>query len=123
MDSKGNRKGFSHWLTCFGFAITGFFHAVRTERNMKVHLAASVIVMILMFVFHLGYMEKIILFIVIGIVLSLELVNTAIEHTVNLITEEQHPLAKLAKDTAAAAVLLFSAIAVVIAILIFLHHI
>lgn len=122
MDSKDKRHGWDRWLQCFGFALSGLIQAIKTEKNLKIHLAAAVAVIIFMLVFHLSYIEDLILIVVIGIVISLELVNTAIEHTVNLITEEYHPLAKLAKDTAAGAVLFFSVISVVIALIIFFHH-
>lgn len=122
MGFKNNRKGWMRWLECFGCALSGLLQALKSERNLKIHFTAAIIVIILMFLFHLSDLEKVVLFIVIGIVISLELVNTAIEHAVNLVTEEYHPLAKLAKDTAAAAVLFFSMISVVIAVIIFLHH-
>ena len=54
-----------------------------------------------------------------GLVISCELINTAIEATVDLVTEEYHPLAKVAKDTAAAAVFVFAIVAVLVGIIIF----
>ena len=56
----------------------------------------------------------------IGLVISCELVTTAIEAVVDLVTEEYHPLAKVAKDTSAAAVLIFAVIAVIVGLIIFL---
>ncbi|EEM82035.1 Undecaprenol kinase [Bacillus thuringiensis serovar huazhongensis BGSC 4BD1] len=63
-----------------------------------------------------------ILLIVIGIVMSLEMVNTAVEKTVDLATADIHPFAKIAKDVAAGAVLLFTIIAVIIGAIIFLPY-
>ena len=59
----------------------------------------------------------------IGLVISCELINTAIEATVDLVTEEYHPLAKVAKDTSAAAVFVFAIIAVIVGLIIFLPKI
>ena len=67
-------------------------------------------------------MEYLIMLVFIGGVISLELVNTAIEHTVDLVTTERHPLAKAAKDIAAGSVLFFSIMAVISGILIIWHH-
>ncbi|HEU5140009.1 MAG TPA: diacylglycerol kinase family protein [Bacillales bacterium] len=123
MDFNGKQSGWSSWLKGFVFAFSGIVIALRTERNLKFHFATGIIVLILALVFQISYMEILILLVVIGIVISLEMVNSAIEHTVNLAMEERHPLAKLAKDIAAGAVLIFSFIAAIIGILIFLHHV
>lgn len=123
MASHDKSSQWKRFLKGFGYAFSGLTPAIRMERNLKIHFVIAFVVIVLAFVFHLSYSEKLILLIVIGIVISLELVNTAVEHAVDLVTDEKHPLAKLAKDSAAAAVLFFSIISVIIAIAIFLHHI
>ncbi len=77
--------------------------------------------MLISFAFEIPRSEKIILLVVIGVVISLELVNTAIERVVDLVSPQFHPVAKLAKDVSAGAVLLFSLFASVIGIVIFYH--
>ncbi len=67
--------------------------------------------------------EWAILILTIGLVISCELINTAIEAVVDLITEEYHPLAKVAKDTSASAVFIFAIVAVVVGLIIFLPKI
>ncbi|EEL97628.1 Undecaprenol kinase [Bacillus mycoides DSM 2048] len=89
---------------------------------MKIHYLAAVIVICCGFYFHITTMEWIVVLIVIGIVMSLEMVNTAIEKTVDLATTDIHPVAKIAKDVAAGAVLLFAIIAAVIGAIIFLPY-
>ena len=79
----------------------------------------ALIVSILAFVFKLNGTEWAILLLTMGLVISCELINTAIEATVDLVTEEYHPLAKVAKDTAAAAVFVFAIVAVIVGIIIF----
>lgn len=123
MVSHDKSSQWKRFFKGFGYAFSGLTSAIRTERNLKIHFAAAFVVVVFAFVFHLSYSEKLILLIVIGIVISLELVNTAVEHAVDLVTDEKHPLAKFAKDAAAAAVLFFSIIAVIIAIVMFFHHI
>ncbi|WP_062198688.1 diacylglycerol kinase family protein [Massilibacterium senegalense] len=102
----------------FSYAIEGMKHTIKSEKNMQIHLLATVVVIFLMFLFPLTMLERAILFIVIGIVLALEMVNTAIENVVDLVTEEYKPLAKIAKDVAAGAVLLFVLFAVLVGIII-----
>ncbi|KEK26231.1 diacylglycerol kinase family protein [Bacillus gaemokensis] len=106
----------------FGYAIAGIYFCLRHERNMKIHFLAAVIVICCGLYFHVTTMEWLILFLTIGIVISLEMVNTAIEKTVDLVTVEFQPFAKIAKDVAAGAVLLFTVIAVIIGAIIFLPY-
>lgn len=86
---------------------------------MKIHYLAAVIVICCGFYFHITKIEWVLLLLVIGIVMSLEMVNTAVEKTVDLATTDIHPFAKIAKDVAAGAVLLFAIIAVIIGAIIF----
>ncbi|KXY41759.1 diacylglycerol kinase family protein [Bacillus mycoides] len=109
-------------LDSFGYAIAGIYFCLRHERNMKIHYLAAVIVICCGFYFHITTMEWIVVLIVIGIVMSLEMVNTAVEKTVDLATADIHPVAKIAKDVAAGAVLLFAIIAAVIGAIIFLPY-
>ena len=117
-DSNDRRKG--RFLHSFAFAISGILHAVRNERNMKIHSVVAIIVIILSWFYHLSAMEWMFIFFAICGVLALELVNTAIERVVDLVTNDFHPLAKQAKDVAAGAVLLYAILSVVIGCIIFL---
>lgn len=90
----------------FGYAFEGIFAGIRGERNMKIHCFAAVCVVVAGVLFHISVTEWCICLVLFGLILSLELVNTAIEAVVDLVTEDKKPLAKLAKDTAAGAVLI-----------------
>lgn len=92
-------------MTPFRLAWQGLIHAVRTERHMRVHLVATCLVIACALFFHTSRFETLSLIAWVTLVISLELVNTAIERTVDLVTDEQRPLAKQAKDVAASAVL------------------
>ena len=104
----------------FGYAFQGIFNTIRTERNIKIHCAAAILVTIFGIWMQISKTEWMICFILFGLILALELVNTAVEATVDLFTEERKPLAKKAKDAAAGAVLIVAIFAAVIGILIFI---
>lgn len=103
----------------FGYAFEGIWTGFIKERNMKVHCFCMVCVIIAGFMFEISLVEWCVCFILFGLILSLELVNTAIEAVVDLVTEERKSLAKIAKDTAAGAVLVSAIMAIVIGLIIF----
>lgn len=103
----------------FGYAFEGIFTGIRGERNMKIHCFAAMCVIVAGVLFHISVTEWCICLVLFGLILSLELVNTAIEAVVDLVTEDKKPLAKLAKDTAAGAVLIAAAMAAMAGLLIF----
>jgi len=104
-------SGFIQSLNC---AIEGILWAVKTQRNMLVHLIAAILVMIAALVLRLTLYEFALLCLAITLVLFAELVNTAIEVVVDLVSPDYHPLAQRAKDVAAGAVLLASVAALVL---------
>ncbi|WP_096201306.1 diacylglycerol kinase [Bacillus sp. FJAT-45350] len=115
-----NRWGFKRLLRSFVYACSGLKYVVQKEQNMRIHLVASVFVIALSIFLNIPLMHKLILIVVIGGVLALEVMNTAIERTVDLITDEFHPIAKLAKDVSAGAVFIFSLVAIIVGLLIFI---
>ena len=104
----------------FGYAFAGIFAVVTKERNMKIHCAAVVCVMIAGLVFHISPIEWCICLTLFGMVMALEMVNTAVEAVVDLVTKERKPLAKLAKDAAAGAVLIAAIMAAIAGMIIFI---
>lgn len=103
----------------FHYAFSGIMYAVRTQPNMRVHFAIAALVLIATLWLRLGRLYVIAIVITIVIVLALELINTAIEAVVDLLTVAHHPLAKTAKDAAAGAVLVATIGAVVVGYLAF----
>ncbi|WP_019119928.1 diacylglycerol kinase [Brevibacillus massiliensis] len=101
------------------WACAGIVFALKTQRNMQIHATAAVLVLLSAWWLHIPRGDVLLVFFSIGLVLSLELVNTAIESAVDLVTEEWHAKAKAAKDTAAGAVLLAAVVAIVIACCVF----
>lgn len=87
---------------------------------MKIHLFFTMLVVLLGFLLQVSLVEWVFLLLSIGGVISLELINSSIENLVDLVTEEYHPLAKKAKDMAAAAVFIFSMVSIIIGMIIFI---
>jgi len=102
----------------FNHAYRGLIYAVRTQRNMRFHVVASAVVLVLSLLVGVSKLEMAILVLVIMAVFVTEMFNTALEFTVDLVTSEYHPLAKLAKDVSAGAVLVASVGAVAVGYLI-----
>lgn len=106
----------------FKYAFEGIWTALKDQPNLIFHLLATIVVILFGWFFQITNLEWIILTLTIGIVIAIELTNTAIEEVVNSFTDEIHPSAKKAKDVAAGAVLIVSIMAVIIGLLIFLPY-
>ena len=122
-DERKKQKGIKKFLLSFTYPIKGLKYAYRNEQNLAFDIGMALIVSILAFVFKLNGTEWAILLLTMGLVISCELINTAIEATVDLVTEEYHPLAKVAKDTSAAAVFIIAIVSIVVGIVIFVPKI
>jgi diacylglycerol kinase (ATP) len=106
-------------LQSLNWAFEGVIHVLRTERNMRIHFAVATIVLILAFSYGVTKLELMALLVAISFVLIAEMVNTAIEATIDLSTTSFDPLAKMAKDIVAGAVLIAAVNAVVVGYLVF----
>ena len=93
------------WFASFNDAASGLVRTTKTQRNLRYHLLFAFLAVIISLFLNISRLEFVVLALVIGVVISAELVNSAIEGVVDLVAENFHPLAKAAKDTAAAAVL------------------
>lgn len=111
------------FINSFNYAVQGIISSIQTERNMKVHYLVAIGVIGGSLFFNLTRIEFMLLFSAVTFVLVAELINTAIERTIDLVTQTYNPVAKLAKDIAAGAVLIAAINAVVIGYLIFFDRI
>ena len=102
----------------FYYAFQGIVSSMK-EQNMRIHLFAAIVTIVASIVTGLSILEWCIVIIVVALVIGAEMFNTAIEKVVDLVSPDFHPLAKLAKDIAAGAVLVFACMSVIIGILIF----
>lgn len=107
----------------FGFAFTGLFYAIRTQRNMRIHCLAGILSIVVFLFLGINFELLPVLVLTIVFVISVEMINTAIETTVDLFIEDYHRLAEIAKDVSAGAVLMASVGAFFIGLFIFLPSI
>lgn len=114
------RPGF---VRSFSFAGQGVWHAVRTQRNMRVHLLAAACAVTVGLVLRISAVDWACVLTAIGLVLTAEALNTVVEALADLCTDEFHPLAKIAKDTAAGAVLISSVAALGVGAAVFLPRV
>jgi diacylglycerol kinase len=111
-----------HFIKSLSFAINGL-KLVLKEKHIKIHLLITLLVLTAGCYFKISHTEWYAILVCIGIVLSLEIINTAIEHFVDLVEPNHNPKAGAIKDLAAGAVLVFSLISIVIGIMIFNKYI
>lgn len=110
-------------ILSFKYAGEGIWTALKEEPNLKFHFFAALVVYVLGLYYNITKLDWILLVIVAGVVISLELTNTAIETVVNSFTEDTHPGAKRAKDVAAGAVLISAIMAIIVGVIIFTPYV
>jgi diacylglycerol kinase len=107
------------FLHSFGFAFEGMVHAAQSERNIRVHIVIAGCCVLLGIFLGLSLLEWAVIALAMSGVFTSEMINTAVESLIDLASPEHHPLAKIAKDAAAGAVLVNAAFAAVAGVLIF----
>ncbi|MCW3073273.1 MAG: diacylglycerol kinase family protein [Flaviaesturariibacter sp.] len=112
-----------YFLRSVFFALRGIYYFFKSERNGQIQGAIGLLAVIAGCFFHLQKIEWLFLFLCIGAVISLEMLNSAIERVCNMHSTDFHPAIKIIKDLSAAAVLWMAIIAVVIGAIIFLPYI
>lgn len=110
------------FIGSFHYAFQGLGYAIRTQRNIRVHLTIAIIVVLLGIYFHIAAIEFAILFIAVTGVFISEMFNTVLELCVDLASPTYHPLAKIAKDVAAGAVLANAMLSILIGLCILGPH-
>lgn len=121
--NKQKRRSLKRFITSFKHSLEGLKYAYKYEQSMIIHLIVVILVVVFGVWLKISLMEWLLCFILIGLVLATELVNTSLEAVVDLTCPKIHPLAKIAKDTASAAVFVFSLIAFISGLIIFLPKI
>jgi diacylglycerol kinase (ATP) len=109
-------------LQSFNFAFEGIIHVLRTQRNMRIHFAIAIAVLIAALAVGVRRLELVALLLAISFVLIAEMLNTALEAGIDVSTTSFDPLAKLAKDIAAGAVLIATVNAVAVGYLVFVER-
>jgi diacylglycerol kinase len=121
--NKDTGNFLSRRIKSFHHALDGIKYAYLYEQNMKLIILAMILVILAGFYFKITALEWLICILCFALVSATEMINTAIEATIDLITLKQHPLAKIAKDTAASATLIFCIASFIIACIIFIPYI
>jgi diacylglycerol kinase len=116
------KSEWSKFIAGFGHAFSGLWYALRTQRNARVHALIATIAILVGIVLRISAVEFALLFVAISGVFIAEMFNTVFELCVDLASPEYHPLAKIAKDVAAGAVLLSAILSVIIGLFIFVPH-
>ena len=104
----------------FKYASSGIKLCIKDEQNMLLHLTMATLVIISGFILKISKIEWIICVILIGIVMMMELLNTAIENVCDAVTDRENKYIKIAKDTAAGSVLIISIVSAIIGLMIFI---
>ena len=121
---KDHKKmSFKRFLNSIKYSLEGLSYGYRNEQSLILHGFCTILAVILGLIFHITFWEWAVIIISLVIVLAVELLNTAIEATVDLITKEIHPLAKIAKDCGSAAAFVSSLVAVIIGLFVFVPYI
>ncbi len=109
-------------LDSFNYAVAGIVHSLRTQRNMRIHICAALLVLFAALFLKLTSYDLLLLFFAITLVIMAEMFNTSIETVVDLNTREIHPLARVAKNVAAGAVLIATLNSLVVAYIVIYPH-
>ena len=120
---KLKKRSIKRLINSFKYALEGIKYAFIYEQNIIVHTIVALLVIILGIILEISIFEWIICFILFGLVVSTELINTSIEAVVDLACPKIDPLAKIAKDTASGAVLVFALVAAISGLIIFVPKI
>ena len=118
-----SKSEWAKFIAGFGYAFHGLWYALRTQRNARVHIAVAILAILVSIFFHISTVEFAMIFVAITGVFVAEMFNTVIEICVDLASPTYHPLAKIAKDVAAGAVLLNAMLSVVIGLFVLGPHV
>lgn len=119
---QSQKSEWSKFIAGFGHAFRGLWHALRTQRNARVHVSIAILALLLGIILRISAVEFAMVFVAITGVFIAEMFNTVFELCIDLASPEYHPLAKIAKDVAAGAVLLSAILSVVIGLFVFGPH-
>lgn len=117
--NKDKGTALERYKKSFFHALDGLVYATKYEHNMVIIIPCAILAIIAGFTFEISLMEWLFMILIIGLVIGTEMINTAIEAVVDLETLDKNPLAKIAKDTASSATLVFSIVAFIGALIMF----
>lgn len=110
-------------IRSFGYAFRGVASLLKTEQNARIHFTAMLLTFALAIVFKVNHVEAAILFMAVVLVFAMEIMNTAVEKTLDLLHPHEHDVVRKVKDAMAGAVLISAVIATVVAVLTFYPYV
>lgn len=113
------KHGIKRFFKSFGYSIDGLKYAYKYEQSMLIHVIATIAVITTNILLRVNTMTWLVTLLAIGMVLAAELINTAIEAVVDLVTLEIHPLAKIAKDCGSAATFVLAMMAAALGVVVY----
>ena len=122
IQEQQQKSEWNKFIASFGYAFSGLWHVLRTQRNARVHMFIGACAIILGVVLRISAVEFAMIFIAISGVFIAEMFNTVIEICIDFVSPGYHPLAKIAKDVAAGAVLLNAILSIIIGLFVFGPH-
>lgn len=120
---KHKKMSFQRFLNSIKYSVDGLVNAYQNEQSLWLHAMCTILIVLLGFALQISFIQWAIIVIALVVVLAVELLNTAIEATVDLVTKEIHPLAKIAKDCGSAAAFVSSIMVFIICCFIFIPKI
>ena len=123
LKNKKKKYSIKRLFHSFGYALKGIITVYKTEQNIIIHTVAAILVMSLGIYLQVSLFEACLLIIVIGLVIATEIINTAIEYTIDMTMPNIHPIAKMAKDASIGAVLVMTITSIIVGLIIFLPRI
>lgn len=121
--NKDTGTALERYWKSFNHAIDGLVYSIKYEHNMIIIFSATLLACALGLYFHISEAEWLFILFICGVIAACELINSSIEATIDLITKEVHPLAKIAKDTASSASLVLCSVAFIGGLIIFIPKI
>lgn len=124
MNSKKHKRfSFKRFLNSIKYSIDGLVYAYSNEQSLWLHGFGTIMVIVIAFILNITFIQWAIIIVASVVVLAVELLNTGIEATVDLVTSEYHPLAKIAKDCGSAAAFVAGIMFVIICCVIFIPYV
>lgn len=123
LPQHSQKSKWAKFIAGFGYAFHGLWYTLCTQRHARIHITIAIVAIMMGIFLHISALEFAIVFVAITGVFTTEMLNTVAELCVDLASPQYHPLAKIAKDVAAGAVLANAILAIVIGLFIFVPHI
>lgn len=120
---KQKKRGLKRFFNSFKYSWDGLKYAYKYEQSLTIHFGVALIVIIAGTILKINLTEWLLCLLLMGIVMATELINTSLEAVIDLVCPKIHPLAKIAKDTSSAAVFVFSIVAFISGMIIFVPKI